>query len=91
MYSTAPADWAIITEIRFHTINKLLIAVLSIIRSMFTSHSVDEILLPRYVNWSSNFRDLSLKVDMAPFHLKLDEQDMWETAEEVKVRSKVRS
>ena len=28
---------------------------------MLISLSVDEILLPKYVNWSTNFRDLILK------------------------------
>ena len=34
---------------------------------ILTSLSVDEILLPRYVNLSTNFRGLPLKVDMAQF------------------------
>ena len=37
---------------------------------MLTSLSVDVILLLRYVNRSSNFRGLSLKVEMVPICLK---------------------
>ena len=33
---------------------------------MLISFSVDEILLPGYVNWSTNIRGLPLTVDMAP-------------------------
>ena len=36
---------------------------------MLTSISVDEILLLRYVNLSTNFRCLPLKVEVAPFRL----------------------
>ena len=36
----------------------------------FLCELVDEILLPRYVNWSTNFRSLPLKVQMAPSCLK---------------------
>ena len=38
--------------------------------SMLTSLSVDEMLLPRYVNLSTNFRGLLFKVEMLPSHLK---------------------
>ena len=54
----------------FHMINNLSIVVHTFARHMLTSLSVDEILLPRYVNLSSNFRGLLLKVEMAPCHLK---------------------
>ena len=37
---------------------------------MLISLSVEEILLLRYVNWSTNFRGSSLKMEMAPFCLK---------------------
>ena len=37
---------------------------------ILTSLSVDEIWLPRYVNWSINFRGLTLKVEMEPSRLK---------------------
>ena len=39
-------------------------------RCMLISISVDEILLPRYVNLSTTFRGLPLRVEMAPPHLK---------------------
>ena len=48
-------------------INNLLIAVNTFTRHMLTSFSVDEILLVRYVNLSTNFRGQSLKVEMALF------------------------
>ena len=35
--------------------------------SMLTSLLVKEILLTRYMNWSTNFRCLIFQVDMAPF------------------------
>ena len=38
---------------------------------MLTPLSVDEILLLRYVNWSTNFRCLSLRVEMAASYVKL--------------------
>ena len=37
---------------------------------MLTTYSVDEILLPSYVNWSTNFRGLSLKMKMTPSGIK---------------------
>ena len=37
---------------------------------VLTSLSVDEILLPRYVNCSTGLRGLPLSVDMSPFLLK---------------------
>ena len=38
---------------------------------ILTSLSIDEILLPRYVNMCTIFRGLPLKVKMAPYCLKL--------------------
>ena len=37
---------------------------------MFASFSVDEIMLPKYVNYFSNFRVLPFSVELAPFHLE---------------------
>ena len=37
---------------------------------MVTSLSVDEILLPRYVNFSTNIRSMPVRVEMAPSRLK---------------------
>ena len=48
----------------------LSITVPNLAMSMLTSLSVDEILLPRYVNWSTYFSGLALKVDMASSCLK---------------------
>ena len=36
-------------------------------RCIKISFSVDEMLLPRYVKWSTNFRVLLLRVEMVPF------------------------
>ena len=43
------------------------IAFHAIARCVLTAFSVDEILMLRYVNRSSNFRRFPLKVDMAPY------------------------
>ena len=51
-------------------IDNLLIVVHAFTGHMLTLLSVDEILLLRYVNLSTNFRDLPFRVEMAPFHLK---------------------
>ena len=39
----------------FHMVDNLSIAFHALLMCMLTSLSVDEILLPRYVNWSNNF------------------------------------
>ena len=44
----------------FHMIDSFSILVNAFARCMFTRLSVDEILLPRYVNWSTHFRALPL-------------------------------
>ena len=48
-------------------INNLLIAFYALTRHMSTSHSVDEILLLRNVNLSTNFRGRPLRVEMVFF------------------------
>ena len=47
----------------------LSIAVHELHLRMLTSLSVDEILLLRYMNWSTNFRGLILNVEMTPRNL----------------------
>ena len=37
---------------------------------MLTSLSVDEILLPRYINWFTNFRGFLFNMEMTPFCFK---------------------
>ena len=54
----------------FHTTNNLSIAFHTFTRRMLTSLLVDKILLPTYVNSSSHFRGLSLKVEIAYSCLK---------------------
>ena len=54
----------------FHMIDNMSLAFNAFTRSMLTSPSVDEILLLRYANWSTNFRGLPFRVEMAPFYLK---------------------
>ena len=54
----------------FHLIDYLSIAVHPFAMLMMISLSVDEMFLPRYMNWSTNFRDLSLKGEMIAFWLK---------------------
>ena len=54
----------------FHMIDNQSIVVYIFAQYMLTSLSIDKILLPRYVNLSTNFRGLLLKVEMAPSCLK---------------------
>ena len=54
----------------FYRIDNLWIAFHAFARCMLTSFSVDEMLLPRYVNWSTNFRGLLHRVEMASSCLK---------------------
>ena len=51
----------------FHMIDNLSVAFQAFARHMLTSLSVDEMLPPTYVNSSTNFRGLSLRVEVAPF------------------------
>ena len=51
-------------------INNLLNAVHAFANRILKSLSVDETLLPKYMNWSINFTGLPLKVEMAPSTLK---------------------
>ena len=50
----------------FHMINNLSIAVHAFTMHILILLSVDEILLPRYMNWSTDFRDLPLNMVMVP-------------------------
>ena len=52
----------------FYMINTVSIVVHALTRCMLTLLSIDEMLLPRYVNWSTNFRGLPLTVEMVPFY-----------------------
>ena len=54
----------------FHKIDSLSIAFHAFARCISTSLSVDDILLPRYVNWFTDFRGLPLRLEIAPFCLK---------------------
>ena len=57
----------ILSEIRFfHMMDNLSIAVHAFTVHMLTSFTVDEILLPKQLNWSTNFRGLPLKLVMVP-------------------------
>ena len=53
-----------------HTIDCLSIAVHAFAWRILTSLSVDEILLLKYVNLSTNFRRPAFRVEIAPSHLK---------------------
>ena len=46
----------------FQTIVNLLLVIHAIVQGVWTSLSVDEILLPMYMCWSSYFRGFPLKV-----------------------------
>ena len=50
----------------FHMIDNLLLAVHAYARHKLISLSVGEMLLPRYVNLSINFRELLFRVEMFP-------------------------
>ena len=50
--------------------DNLPIAFHTFIRRMLISLSVDKILLPRYQNWSTNFRGLPLRVKLCLYCLK---------------------
>ena len=54
----------------FYLIDNLLIAFHSLPVEILTWHSINEILLPWYMNWSIHFRNLPLNEVMAPFWLK---------------------
>ena len=54
----------------FRMIDSLLIASPAFTKCMLTSFSVDEMLLPKYRNWFTNFRGLHLRVEVAPFGLE---------------------
>ena len=54
----------------FHMIDILSVAVHTFTRHVLMSFSVDEMQLPRYMNLSSNFRELAFRVEMSPFWLK---------------------
>ena len=58
-------DWS-----DFYMIDNLPIAFHAFARHLLTSLSVDEMLVPRYENLTTNFRGLPLTVKMAPFYLK---------------------
>ena len=51
-------------------VNNLLKTVLDLPMHILISPSVDEILLPKFVKWSINFRGLPLKMEVAPSRLK---------------------
>ena len=57
-------------KLDFHMVDNLLITVHAFPTHILTSLSVDEILLPRYVKGSINFRGLSFSVETALYCLK---------------------
>ena len=61
----------LLDRLDFQVITNLLIAVHAFARQILTSLSVDEALLPRYVNLSTNFRELPFRVEMSFFFFKL--------------------
>ena len=54
----------------FHRFLNVLIAVHGLLMYVLTSFSVDEILLPKYMYWSINFRGLPFNEIIAPSLLK---------------------
>ena len=53
----------------FHMTDNLMRAVYAFVMCILTLFSVDEIILPKYVNLSANFSGLSLRVVIVPSHL----------------------
>ena len=51
-------------------VNNLLITVHAFPMHMLKSLSVDELLVPRYLKWSNDFKSLLFNVEMTPFGLK---------------------
>ena len=60
--------WSEISD--FHKIDNVSTEVHAFARHILTLLSVDEILIPRYGKWSTNFSDWPLKVEMVPYCLK---------------------
>ena len=65
------ADWKklrfiLLVRFDFHMIESLSIAVHAFVSCVSMSFSVDEILLPRYVNLSTSFREVPSSVEMWP-------------------------
>ena len=54
----------------FLMVDNLSIALHALPKYMLTSLSVDEILLPKYINWSTNFRRLTFNDETVPSWLK---------------------
>ena len=54
----------------FHMINNLSIVVHAFASRVYMSFSVDETLLPRHVNLSTNFREPLFRMETSPFLLK---------------------
>ena len=48
-------------------VDKLSIALYALSMRILISFSVDEILLPTYMNWSTNFRALTFNEGIEPF------------------------
>ena len=59
-----------VVTLDLHMIDNLSIADHAFTRCTLTSISVDEILLPRYMNLSTNFKGLPIKVEMVPSSFK---------------------
>ena len=63
----------LLDRLDFHMIDNLSIAVLTFPMLMFSSLSVDEILQPRYMNWSTSFRRLPFSCGNGSFLFKTHE------------------
>ena len=61
-YNLEKSSFSFIREI-----NKPSISVYALLMSILTSLSADEILLPKYMNWTIDFRDLLFKDNFFPY------------------------
>ena len=60
-----------------HVIDNLSLSVDAFAWFMLTSLSIDEILLPSYVNWSITFRSLPVKMEIAPCSKHMNFAFLW--------------
>ena len=64
------SHFILLDRLDFYITDNLSIAFYIFARDILTSLSIDEMLLLKYVNYSTNFRALSFRAEMAPSQLK---------------------
>ena len=61
-------QFILLNRLNFYMIDNLSIVINAFARGILISFSVDEMLLPRYVNFSTNFREPSFLIKTHIFH-----------------------